>query len=161
MFKKLTVLLLALFVLGGSFVAYSYWDTLNKTESEIVIVGQGVTLQVAAVATAPAGKVLVPSGVVLKANDVTSIVLTYHVKLDLEVVSALALTVTADDILINSDGTYAGLVNIEIVKGEATVNNTDVLVTVTVTLTEPANETAYNAIINQPISFNLNFTVAP
>lgn len=160
MLKKLSVILLALFVLGGTAVAYAYWDNLQQTQEETINIGQGVTLQKSVVATAPAGHKLVPSGVVLKANDVTSITLTYNVKLDVEALNALTLNVQASNIQIDGSATHAGLVNINISQASATVNATDVLVTVTVTLTQPATEAAYNAIINQPITFTLTFTAA-
>ncbi|MFA5275121.1 MAG: hypothetical protein WC339_06605, partial [Candidatus Izemoplasmatales bacterium] len=76
------------------------------------------------------------------------------------VINPLTLSVVASDVLINADATYADLVNINIVKAETTVNNADVLVTVTVTLTEPATELAYNAVHNQPITFTLSFSAA-
>jgi len=156
--KKLSFILIALFVLGGSAVAFAWWDTLSQTEEETLTIGNGVVLQVAAVAEAPVGKVLVPAGVVLKANDLESIVLTYNVKLDLEAVEALDLDVVASDIEIGGSTANAGLVQIAIVQAANEVNAENVLITVTVTLNMPASEAVYNAIKNQPITFTLTFT---
>ncbi|MDD4355488.1 MAG: hypothetical protein PHP61_06290 [Candidatus Izemoplasmatales bacterium] len=160
MFKKFMAAIAVAIVLGGSAFAYAWWDNLDQTQEETLTIGQGVTLEVAASAVAPEGKFLVPTGAVLKANDVTEIVLTYNVALDQAVINPLTLSVVASDVLINADATYADLVNINIVKAETTVNNADVLVTVTVTLTEPATELAYNAVHNQPITFTLSFSAA-
>lgn len=158
MFKKLIAVLAMVIVLGGSTMAFAWWDDLQKTQNETLTIGEGVTLQVAAVATAPVGKVLVPAGVVIKANDVTSIVLTYNVKLDLAAVSALNLAVASSNVQIGGSATNAGLVNIAISPASTTVNATNVLITVTVTLAAPATVEVYNAVINQPITFTLTFT---
>ncbi len=158
MLKKLLAVLTMIIVLGGSTMAFAWWDDLQKTQSNAITIGSGVTLQVAAVATAPVGKVLVPAGVVLKANDVTSVVLTYNVNLDLEAVSALNLVVAASNIQIGGTTTNAGLVNIAISPASTTVNASTVLITVTVTLVAPATVEVYNVIINQPITFTLTFT---
>lgn len=160
MIKKLTVALLALVALGGTVGAFSYWDTLAKTEAETLTVGEGTELVVAAVAEAPAGKVLVPSGVVLKANDLESITLTYNVNLNQTSVADLNLAVVASNIEINGSTANAGLVNIAITTAAPTVNNSTVLVTVVVTLTEPTTEAEYLAIINQAITFDLTFTAS-
>ena len=139
---------------------FAYWDLLTKTQNETLQVGNGVELIVEAQAIAPAGKVLVPSGVVLKPNDVTEIVLTYNVRIDQEIVDDLTLSVTFSDVKIGGDSTNAGLVNISISQATSNLNNSDVLVTVTITLSEPADEAQYNAIKNQPITFTLTFTGA-
>lgn len=157
MVKKLTVLLLAIFALGGTVTAYSWWDTLQETQSETLTIGEGTDLTLNAVATAPAGKVLVPAGVVMKANDVDSITLTYNVKLDQTVLSDLTLDVVASNVLVGGAAANAGLVDINITHAGA-VNGSDVLVTVVVTLNEPADEATYNAVINEAITFDLTFT---
>jgi len=158
--KIITAILVIAILLGGTAMAFSYWDNLQTQDSQTISVGQGVTLTVTADATAPEGSYLVPVGAVLKTNDVNEIVLTYNVKLDQEAQSALDLTVTASNVLIGGLSDNASLVNISIVQAASTVNNTDVLVTITVTLTEPATEAIYNAIINQDITFDLTFTAA-
>lgn len=158
MVKKIMAAIAVAIVLGGSAFAYAWWDNLDQTQAETLTIGQGVTLQVNASAIAPEGKYLVPEGAVLKANDVTEIVLTYNAKLDQAVLTPLTLTVEVSNVLINADATYADLVNINITKAATTVNDADVLVTVTITLTEPATEIAYDAIINQPITFTLSFS---
>lgn len=156
MFKKLAIVLVALLAFGGTVSAYAWWDTLQETQNETLTVGEGTDLVVAVNATAPAGKVLVPAGVVLGVNDVNQIELTYDVNLSKEAQSALTLAVTASNVKIGGDATNAGLVNIAISPNQS-VNSSVVTVTVTVTLTEPDTEVIYNAIINNDITFDLTF----
>lgn len=159
--KRIIVVLAIVMVLFGSTVfAYSYWDNLQQTQSQTLTVGEGKTLQVSTVATAPAGKVLVPSGVVLGPNDVTSVVLTYNVKLDNPAASALNLNVDKSNIKIADSTTNAGLVSVDISSASSTVNDSNVLVTVTVTLSEPSTVAVYNAVINAAITFDLTFTAS-
>jgi hypothetical protein len=158
--RLFVVLVLAVVLFGSTFFAYSYWDNLQQSQSETITVGNGVTLQVAAQATVPSGKVLVPAGVVMKADDVNSVVLTYNVKLDQAANTALDLSVTSSNVEIGNATDNSGLVNIDISQAASTVNDSNVLVTVTVTLDEPGTVTAYNAIINQPITFDLTFTAS-
>lgn len=158
MFKKLFAVLAVALVLSGTVLAFSYWDNLQQEQSETITIGNGVTLEVAAVAVAPVGKVLVPSGVVMKANDVASVVLTYNVKLDEAALEDLDLSVVASNIEIGGSALNADLVNVVISLASPTVNSTDVLVTVTVTLDQPATVAVYDVIKNQPITFDLTFT---
>ncbi|MDD3958389.1 MAG: hypothetical protein PHO96_05820 [Candidatus Izemoplasmatales bacterium] len=156
--KVVWLVLVALLIVGGTIGAYAYWDNLEQTKDETLTIGQGVTLVVAAVAEAPEGKVLVPAGVVMKANDVDEIVLTYNVKLDLAALAALDLSVVESDVLIGESDTYATLVNIDIVLASDEVNAENVLVTITVTLSEPGTSEIYDAIKGQDITFTLTFT---
>ncbi len=160
MFKKMFAVLVIALLLSGTVLAFSYWDNLQQQQAEELNIGNGVTLELAAVAVAPVGKVLVPTGVVMKANDVASIVLTYNVKLDEAALTALDLDVIASNIEIGGLTDNAALVNIDISLAASTVNASNVLVTVTVTLTEPATVLIYDAIKNQPITFDLTFTAS-
>lgn len=158
MFKKILAVIAVILLGGGSIYAFAYWDELEQTTNETIALGAGVTLTVDAVAIVPAGKFLVPEIAILKANDIKEIVLTYNVRLDLSVVTALDLAVVASNVLINGSAVNAALVNIGIVQAFTTVNAADVLVTVTITLTEPATFAIYELIRNQPITFSLTFT---
>lgn len=160
MFKKLFAVLAVALVLGGTVMAFAYWDNLQQKQNETIEIGNGVTLQVAAVAVAPEGKVLVPAGVVMKANDVDEVVLTYNVKLDEAAFEALHLSVVASNIKIGGSDVNADLVNVEIALGSATVNDANVLVTVTVSLNQPATVAVYDVIKNQSITFDLTFSAA-
>lgn len=160
MLKRILLVLLIAVLFGGTAMAFAYWDNLEQQQSETINIGDGVTLTVSAVAEAPAGSYLVPAGVVLKANDVEEVVLTYNVKLDQAALSALDLSVVASNVAIGGSTTNASLVNINISQASATVNDTDVLVTVTVTLSQPDTLEVYNLIKNQAITFDLTFTAA-
>jgi hypothetical protein len=70
----------------------------------------------------------------------------------------LDLDVVASNIQIGGSTVNAGLVSIVIELGAPVVNNTDVLVTVTVSLNAPATVEVYNVIKNQDITFDLTFT---
>lgn len=154
---SIALLLLLVLVTGASF---AYWDQLQKTEADqTVALGEGSTVVVNAVATPEEGKKLVPANVMMGPNDVTSVTLTYNVHLTKAAASARTFTVTAANVEINNSNVNAGLVNIDITKASETVNTDDVLVTVVVTLTEPDTEAEYNAIVNQPITFDLLFSV--
>jgi hypothetical protein len=139
---------------------YAYWDSLSVAKDETIVVGEGTSVEVVAVAEAPPGKTLVPAGVVMGPNDVTSIELTYNVKLSKQASTALNLSVVASDKKIAGDSAYGDLVNVGIVKGANTVNNTNVLVTVTVTLSAPGSAEVYEAIKNENITFTLTFSAS-
>lgn len=156
LFSAIVTFLFALGALTGA--TFAWWDTLTKTENPVITIGMGATLEVVVVLDIPAGKTLVPTGVLMGPNDIDEVVLTYNVKLDKELVSATPLTVTSSNVLIGGSATHAGLVNIGIVAAEANVNNTNVLVTVTVSLNMPADQATYDAIKNAVISFTLTFT---
>jgi hypothetical protein len=160
MIKKLAILVVALVALGGTVSAYAWWDTLQESQSETLTIGEGTDLVVAANAVAPAGKVLVPSGVVLGVNDVNSIVLSYDLNLSKEAQSALTLSSSVSNILIDGSSVNAGLVNISVTPSSTSINNGVVTVTVTVTLTEPTTEAVYDAIINNDITFDLTFNAS-
>ncbi len=161
MFKKrLLAVLLVVILLSGTSMAFAWWDNLSQTENEVITIGEGVNLTVTAVAEAPAGATLVPAGVVMKSGDVDEIVLTYNVKLDQEALQALTLGVQSSNVLIGGSSTNASLVNIDISLASSTVNATNVLVTVTVTLDEPATYEIYSAIANETITFDLTFTAS-
>lgn len=138
---------------------FAYWDSLTKTRDETLEIGNGVELLVGAQATAPEGKVLVPSTAILKPNDVTKIVLTYKVRINQEIVDNLILKVTYADVKIGGEPADPNLVNILIEQNTSQLNNSNVLVTVTVTLNEPT-KAQYDSIANKPINFTLIFTGA-
>ncbi len=158
MFKRLMVVLILMLMVTSSTIAFAWWDNLSQSDNQTLLIGQGVTLEVEAVVTAPEGKVLVPKGIVMKVNDVDSIELTYNVKLDYEVIEDLDLSVIADEIMIGRSNEHSDLVNIEITLSQDQVNNENVLVTVLVTLNMPVSEEQYQEIINQAITFTLRFT---
>ena len=161
--KRLITLLLPLLLLSGvSAVAstYAWWNTLTYAQNETVQLGDGVAVTVNAVAVAPAGKGLVPVDTLTNSNtQVEEVILTYNVGFNKTVTETFNLTVVASNEKIGGDATNAGLVNIDIT-APLTVDNAGAVVSVKVTLTDPADETVYNAVKNQPITFTLTFTAA-
>lgn len=157
--KRILAVIALVLLFGGTTLAFGYWDNLATSQTDqTVVIGEGVTLTVAAGVHADDTKVLVPSGVVMKANDVTSYVITYSVALDTAAVTDLDLDVTASNILIEGVSTYSSLINVN-VSAPATINDTAATVTVTVTFTgEPADLAAYTAVATGDITFDLSFT---
>jgi uncharacterized cupredoxin-like copper-binding protein len=162
--RKLLALLVLFVVIGGSAGAFAYWDNLSVDDTDnSVTIGNGVDLTIAESVTATSS--LVPSTVIVKTGDVTEVVYSYNVDLNETLTAPLALTVTVDGFAINSNtalgtayvnaavtvGGVAG--NTGTVNGDATT-----VVTVTITLTEPATQGDYLLVANQAITFNVNLT---
>lgn len=158
--RSLMVVVLAIMLIGGFSMSYAVWDKLSVAQNETINIGEGTEIQLAVVLEAPAGKKLVPNGVVMGPNDVDEVVLTYNVKLSREAAEDLTLSVVASNVRINGDDTYANLINIDI-NYDTDINSDDVLVTVKVSFTEePQTQEAYDAIYNQAITFTLTFSAA-
>lgn len=161
--KSLLATLFALFIFSGSALAtstYAYWNMLTKTQDETVQLGEGVAVTVAADVVAPAGKALVPAGTLSdESTQVEEVTLTYNVGFNKPVTKTFNLEVVASAAKIGGSADHAALVNI-IITAPATVDNAGAVVSVTVTLTEPADEVTYLAIINKAITFTLTFTTA-
>ena len=160
--KLLTASLMAFLSLGAmTTTTYAYWNMLVKTEDAVVNIGEGLETIVDATVFAPEGKELVPSGTITdNATQVDEVELKYEVKLSKAVSAALDLEVVASQVEIGGDPTYANLVNIVIDAPAQLGGVAPQEVTVTLTITEPANETEYNAIVNKAITFRLTFTVS-
>lgn len=139
---------------------YAYWDRLVGNETEVLNIGEGVELVVEAVAIAPEGKTLIPETAVMKPNDVKSIILTYNVRLDKSVVNDLELTINASNVKIGGLEGYSELVNIVIDSEMNNINDSNILVSVTISLLEPDSLEDYEIIKNQEISFDLIFTAS-
>ena len=153
--KKLVGVLLAVFIFGGSALAFAWWDQLETDENVTIPVGQGVTISVSLDEQTTGN--LVPEGVVLKTGDVESVVIDFDVSLDSsDLVSALNLSTTVSNIEINGDDAHAALVT-TVVSGATSIQNDTVTVIITVTLDEPGSQAAYDAIINQDITFDVTF----
>ena len=164
--KALGLLLPLVFITGTAAVAstYAYWNVLQYQEDHNIALGQGVVLGVDVVASAPAGKTLVPVGQVINpATQVDEIELIYNVGLDQDAssVGTLEATIIASEIAINGDeilgATYA---NVDISPDNFILSTTDTEVVVTVTLDEPVDQTDYEAVAGKDITFKLTFTAA-
>ncbi len=161
MIKKIIILVVAVAVtFGGSISAYSWWDTLQEQQVEELTIGEGTDLILAVNATAPVGKVLVPSGVVMGVNDVDEIVLSYDINLSKEAQNDLELNVVVSELLINGNVANISLVNISVTPSTVDINDNVVTITVTVSIDEPLTEAIYNDIANGDITFNLTFNAS-
>ena len=159
MIRKIGVLVLFLVLIGGTAGAYAWWDSLETTENDVTIgVGEGVTISVD-LDTQTDGN-LVPDGVIMKTEDITSSAITFNVTLDrTDLEEELVLLAEVNNIEIDGSDTYALLVNAS-VDNPGTIQNDSVVVTVTVTLDEPADQTEYDAIKNSDITFDVTFTAS-
>lgn len=153
--KKLFALLLVALVFGGSALAFAWWDQLETDETVTVPIGEGVTISVS-LEDQTAGN-LIPSGAVEKPGDVYSVDIEFEVELDMDISAALDLVVTIDNIEIGGDDTYASLVNATVSTNPGSIQNDPVTVIITVTITMPANQTEYNAVANENITFDVTF----
>ncbi len=163
MVRKLLVAILALFIVGGSVSAFAYWDDLSDQQQETVSIGQGLTVTATETTSPAAGKALVPTGKVRNAlSETDSHVYVYTVTLDQQVTTDLTLTATINNLEIDGLTENAGLANVEVTytgaNGQALNNDSDVVVTVTVTLTEPGTDVQYNAIKTTDITFDVDFS---
>ena len=161
MLKRLSVILLVLFISLSAGLIYAYWDNLTVTKNETITIGEGLTVKVEAVATAPTGKVLIPStATYVGANDVKKITLTYNVAASKTVSSGtMSVTATASNIKINDSTTHADLVTVTVSpSGSTTITTTPTVFTVEVTMDEPATQGAYDEVKGLPITFTLTFT---
>lgn len=145
--------MMSLIALVGA--TWAYWDILKVTENEVITIGHGRAVVVEAEPVVPAGKTLVPAGVAMGVNDINEIKLTYKVKTNNE---DLDLSVRIANKKINGSTDYTRLVNIVVDHPNIVINNDDQLITVTITLTEPADQIEYNAIVKGSITFDIVFT---
>ena len=159
--KKLLIALIAILVIGGSSMAYAWWDslTVNNSESNIITIGQGLDLVVATAVIDPlTDGTLIPASAVLKTGDTHQIDIDYTVSLDYTVDTPLNLAVTISNVLIDGVADTNSYVIIS-VNNPGTVGNSDVTVTLSVTLDDsPADPVAAKATLEgATISFDIEF----
>ena len=136
---------------------YAIWDRTTNTQNKTVDVGVGTNLIVSVEATPPDGKSLVPTGSLVGVNDVEQILLTYKVRLSKATVDTVELEVTPLNVAIGGNYEYGVLVNIAISSLEEHLNNSDIIVSVIVTLNIPNDFDAINEVVGKTITFDLNF----
>ena len=158
--KKILAAIIVALVLGGTAFAFAYWDNTSDSSSVSLTAGQGTTLSLVVSGDESSDGTLVPSTVFVGVNDVTSITMEYTVSLDKTFASDLTFTVVESNVLIGGSSTYSDLVNIAITSNPTINGDASETVTVVITLDEPADETAYNAVANATITFDLTFTAA-
>lgn len=160
MIRKLALVVIALITFGGSVGAFAWWDTLSESRTaETLTIGEGTDLTITVNASAEAGKTLVPSGVILGANDVTSYTFTYDLVLSKQAAADLTLDATVSNVQIDGSAVNAGLITVTPTYNASQAINADttVVVTLTVTMTEPSTEAIYNVVANGAITFDVTF----
>lgn len=186
--KLLLVALLMFLVAAATGGAYAYWAGSVNTptaESDVVSVKVGEAKALATELTLNSGSVtdgkyLVPTGQLANstlpsdapagAELKESIVVTYQVDWEASGTGSAdgatgTLTAEVDSsvgIKINDNAT--SLISVAFAyqgSSQSIVLGTTKTVTVTITMSEPANKTEYDAVINQPITIPIKFSVAP
>jgi hypothetical protein len=169
--KNLVLALLVLFALAVTGTSYAYWAAsvavTDNTQNETINIGAGqaVTTTVAVTGGDYDGKDLVPAGrVVNSSTETASIVLTYEVDWTETGTAVDGIAGTLSAVASNKQGDTNDLVNISVVLTDGSaiaVNDAGTYtVTVTITMTEPADKAEYDAIANATITFDLTFAVA-
>ena len=162
--KKVLVALLALIMLTGSTMAFAWWDKLavNRSESNIITIGQGVNLVVATAVIDPlTDGSLIPASAILKTGDTYQIDIDYDVNLDYAVSSPLVLNVNVSNILIDGVADTNSYIIIS-VTNPGTVDNNITTVTLSVTIDDnPLDPAAAQATLQgATISFDIEFAAS-
>lgn len=161
MFKKLAIVLVALFAFGGTVSAYAWWDQLQVTDSsQTLTIGEGANLSVQATFAPDSGKTLVPNTVMLGANDVTSYDIEYTLVLDKQLAADANLSAVVDSIDVGGNGNPENVISVAVSYDDALqgINaDNDIVVTLTVTMIEPS-QTAYAQVADQVITIGVTFT---
>lgn len=185
--KTIQLGILALFIIGFIFsvsTAFAFWqDTTVTNTVDVIVVREGVELEVIDLNQQLSDKQLVPSGHQMFVGDVEVVTLSYNVGISRELINEVNLHIFAENITIGGANTYAHLVDINIMTqgDEAVVDlfNETITITLTVRLYEPIDENeanaknlsldvinvengqvAYQAIAGQDIVFNLRFELS-
>ncbi|MDY0278057.1 MAG: hypothetical protein RBQ97_08230 [Acholeplasma sp.] len=169
------MILVLLFVAASATTVYAFWgNVFEKKLDNTLTIGEGFEMTVSATTADHSGKVLVPSTVVQKNGDVTSLEFTYTVELTDIPQNNLKLQITTNNIKIGDDATHNSLVILTVlhsIDDEITWNNImnnlptfldndnlrKIKVKVIMELIEPIDESQYNAIKGKNITFDIIF----
>jgi hypothetical protein len=169
--KKIIIGLLIMLSLLVSGFTYAYWSNINLNgtgdTSGSVTIGEGrqASVTVDLFSALPVDSTLVPedeAGNSVSLNPVEEIVFVFYVDYVDNMFEGEDAQITLAVINV-SNATAAGLLNFTFTGGniQTITEGEQLTVTLTVTLTAPANETEYNAIINDIITFDITFIVDP
>lgn len=181
MSRKLVIGLLVMLSVVVTSFTYAYWANIDYTveqDANTVVIGEGRTVSVG-VSVGNTGGQLVPNGETansITANPVEYVMFTFTVSLvdDKSGLQSGTLAATVNNVLIGGSAVNAGLVvTAQQIGGTVTggtfngggsttiTEGTSLLVYVKVTLTAPGSEAIYDVIINQNITFDVDFVVTP
>ncbi len=171
MSKKLGIVLLVMLALVVTTGTFAYWASGvsgNNTSGEgTITVGSGETVTTTvnlSAATIGTGN-LVPAG---KAGtgEVETIDIQFDVDWDSTGQDASGLTgdlaVSVDSVLNTSSADVSSLFNVAGLTGYTlTTDGAAQTVTLTITMNEPANQTEYDSVATEDVTFTFTFTVTP
>lgn len=171
MVRKLSAVVLLLFLFAGSATAFAWWDTLDRSETEVVTIGVGTRLSLKENTQSAEGN-LIPLSANLKEGDVKDVVFTYTLSLDEEITGTLPFSVVVNNLEVGGVANPFSLVNVKVdVEGQDLededalyeIGNEDITVTITLTITDPSEEDdideAYEAYAGKDITFTVDFSV--
>ena len=170
---KLVVALMFILTLGLALGVGAYWAGVVNAPADVedtveVTIGEAqevVTTLVVGDTHDGENKVLVPSGrasvSTVPAGKTVTEIITYTFSVTWEETNAQA-TGTLGDLSVAVSNISNSLLNVVVTpdSAEITLGGPAVVVTVELTLTEPATQAEYNAVINQVLTFDITFTVA-
>lgn len=171
--RSLLIMLLVMLAMVTSGFTYAFWASSitgnNNTATGTITIGEGGTVATAVTVGNETATGLVPTGFEDDVNTFSSIDLTYTVAWTSLVDDADGavgtVSAVASSILIGGSSTYAGLVTVDVATAatnvNVTLNGATVDLIVTVTLSEPLTQAAYEAVAGANITFTLTFTVTP
>jgi hypothetical protein len=154
--KKLSILLIALvLMISVTGLTFAYWDKLSDSDDIDIALGESIVLSLEAGSNTADGKTLVPAGAMMGTNDTDNVVFNYTVNLSKTPAEAanLHVAVVPGSVKIGGSDVYASLVNIAINAPSTISTHADF--TVTVTLTEPEDQTAYDAVAGKNVTFEI------
>ncbi len=154
--KIMVVAIALLALISATGLSFAYWDSLSTGTDIDVNLGENTVLSIVVDGNTADGKTLVPAGVKMGASDVDEVVFNYTAALSKTPTTPAAFTVEVveNSVKIGGDSTYASLVNIEITVPETI--STTAAISVKVTLSEPEDQAAYNAVKGKAITFSLS-----
>jgi len=160
MVRKLSAVVLLLFLFAGSATAFAWWDTLDRSASEEVTIGVGTRLSLDASTQSAEGN-LIPLSANLKEGDVQEVVFTYTLSLDETITGTLPFSVDVNALEVGGVANPFNLVDVD-VNTPTEIGNDAITVTITLTILDPSEtdaEDAYEAYAGKDITFTVDFSV--
>jgi len=185
--KKIQFGILGLLIIGFVFTvssALAYWQEVTVSNTvDVVVIREGAELIVDDLNNELDDKRLVPQGYRMFTNDVDEVKFTYNAGISRELINSVNLHISATNITIGGEETYAQLVDINILnqgdKAQTDLFNDTVSITIVVRLIEPIDEAeavqkdldasrvnvedskeAYESIKGEVIEFTLEFSLS-
>jgi|AntRauTorckE6833_2_1112554.scaffolds.fasta_scaffold00148_6 hypothetical protein len=185
--KKIQFGILGLLIIGFVFTvssALAYWQEVTVSNTvDVVVIREGAELIVDDLNNKLDDKRLVPQGYRMFTNDVDEVEFTYNAGISRELINSVNLHISATNITIGGEETYAQLVDINILnqgdKAQTDLFNDTVSITIVVRLIEPIDEAeavqkdldtsrvnvedskeAYESIKGEVIEFTLEFSLS-